>query len=417
MIERRIRRGDYLLRPIPSERKLAAEIGVSHMTARKAVKELLDRNVLSRQPNGNLQISPDYHADAGAGQVVLLYPAFASAYLSHLCQVVSTAAEAYGLSTRPVPYVHWDDPIVLTATNNPGGVIVIPSSLDIPAHILAVLQSNRVVSLDLDLSDRQVPSIRLFSDAHIVSVLDHLLKLGHHHIDCISTHTHNPEIQRRIQLWSDWTYRNGVAGELHERAAPTFTDPTPYAFEEMSAVLRKSPVKATCFVATTFPAAVGAIRACWEQKRAVRRGLIGVRDEHRSARAVHDAVDHGARHARLVESSAALLRLVHERKNPGPAHCGWSRPSRCCSKANRPIGRSVRPNVFDRLPKFDITNLFYLPAVKSSVERETSMRICTIARRAIVVGIGFILASTAIADDHPFAHPPGLGGRSNDVRG
>ena len=269
VIERRIRRGDYLLRPIPSERKLAAEIGVSHMTARKAVKELLDRNVLSRQTNGNLQIAPDYHADANATQVILLYPAFASAYLSHLCQVVSTAAEAYGLSTRPVPYVHWDDPIVLTATNNPGGVIVIPSSLDIPAHILAVLQSNRVVSLDLDLSDKQVPSIRLFSDAHIVSVLDHLLKLGHHHIDCISTHTHNPEIQRRIQLWSDWTYRNGVAGELHERAAPTFTDPTPYAFEEMSAVLRKSPVKATCFVATTFPAAVGAIRACWEQKRAV----------------------------------------------------------------------------------------------------------------------------------------------------
>ena len=269
VIERRIRRGDYLLRPLPSERKLAAEIGVSHMTARKAVKELLERNVLSRQPNGNLQISPDYHADAGAAQLILLYPAFASAYLSHLCQVVSKAAGDYGLSTRPVPYVHWDDPIVLSAMNNPGGVIVIPASLDMPEHILQVLQSNRVVSLDLDLSDKQIPSIRLFSDAHILSVLDHLLKLGHHHIDCISTHTHNPEIQRRIQLWSEWTYRNGVAGELHERAAASFTDPTPAAFDEMSAVLRRPPVKATCFVATTFPAAIGAVRACWELDRLV----------------------------------------------------------------------------------------------------------------------------------------------------
>ena len=38
VIERRIRQGDYVLSPIPGERKIAEETGVSHMTARKAVR-------------------------------------------------------------------------------------------------------------------------------------------------------------------------------------------------------------------------------------------------------------------------------------------------------------------------------------------------------------------------------------------
>src|SRR5580704_16133076 len=126
VIERRIRQGDYLLRPIPSERKIAEETGVSHMTARKAVRVLLDRNVLIRQSNGALGISPSYHADVRPAQVLLLYPAFPSAYLTALCQEVSTAGEQHGLKTRAVPYVHWDDPVVVTAVNNRSGVIIIP---------------------------------------------------------------------------------------------------------------------------------------------------------------------------------------------------------------------------------------------------------------------------------------------------
>ena len=42
VIKRRIREGDYLLDNIPGERKIAEETGVSYMTARRAVQELLD---------------------------------------------------------------------------------------------------------------------------------------------------------------------------------------------------------------------------------------------------------------------------------------------------------------------------------------------------------------------------------------
>src|SRR5256885_13352643 len=96
VIERRIRQGDYLLNPIPGERKIAEETGVSHMTARKAVRGLLDRKVLIRRPNGSLDISPRFQGAAGAAHFILLYPAYASAYLTHLRQTVAEAAERYG---------------------------------------------------------------------------------------------------------------------------------------------------------------------------------------------------------------------------------------------------------------------------------------------------------------------------------
>ena len=272
VIERRIQRGDYVLQPLPSERRIAEETGVSHMTARKAVRALLDRNVLVRRDNGALDISPIYHPETGAASVLLLYPAFASAFLTRLGQTVSQAALKAGIKTRPVQYVHWDDPVVINAVTNRGGVIVVPSSLDVPPHILAALQSNRVVSLDLDLSDRDVPSIRLFPDKHIYTVFDHLQKQGHRRIDCISSHVHNPEIDRRIRLWRDWSYRHAISGELWERPAPSFSDPTPHAYEQMKELLARRSPKATAFVGTTFPAAIGAMRACWD------RGLIVGKD-------------------------------------------------------------------------------------------------------------------------------------------
>ena len=273
VIERRIRQGDYVLAPIPGERKIAEETGVSHMTARKAVRGLLDQKVLIRRPNGLLDIHPSRQADTGTSHFVLLYPAYASTYLTHLRQTVSEAAEQYGLSMRPVQYVHWDDPVVASAATNPVGVIFISSAEDVPAHLLRQLRESKSVSLDRDLSEHNVPSIRLFPDAHIVKVFSHLRELGHQRIDCISTQYHNPEIERRIKLWRDFLHRHDMTGELHERPTRSFGDTTPAAHELMTELLNKGALESTAFVGTTFPAAVGAQRACWEKGLAVGRDV------------------------------------------------------------------------------------------------------------------------------------------------
>src|ERR1700752_5488981 len=89
VIKRRIREGDYLLDSIPGERKIAEETGVSYMTARRAVQELLDAEVLIRGDSGALDVHPTYTRRAKPAEVVLLCPAYPSSYLTQLRVLVS----------------------------------------------------------------------------------------------------------------------------------------------------------------------------------------------------------------------------------------------------------------------------------------------------------------------------------------
>ncbi len=265
VIERRVREGDYLLHNIPGERKIAEETGVSYMTARRAVIELLDRKVLIRRDNGTLDIHPGYNHRKVQTKVVLLYPAYPSPYLAQLRQIVSAALEKHGLSLRPVQYVHWDDPIVREAVANGGGALIIPSANRVPTRILRPLSEQKVVALDGDFSAEGIPSIRLFPDRHIEQVFTHLAAMGHRRIDCVNTQCRNPEIDRRIHLWREWLAREGGEGRLWDDPAPSFTDPTPYAHQMMCRLLEEKRPQATAFVCTTFPAAMGTIRAHWER--------------------------------------------------------------------------------------------------------------------------------------------------------
>ena len=123
--------------------------------------------------------------------------------------------------------------------------------------------------LDGDFSSEGLPSIRLFSERCIERVLEHLWKLGHRRIDCLNTQNRNPEIDRRIDIWQRWRVRRECRGDLHDDPAPIFTDPTIAAYRLMSRLLDERTSKATAFIATTCPAAIGAIRACYERKVAV----------------------------------------------------------------------------------------------------------------------------------------------------
>lgn len=273
VIERRVRAGDYLLRSIPGERKIAEETGVSYMTARRAVTELLKKKVLIRHPDGSLGPHPTLGGEHTRFGVALLYPAFPSAYLAQLQQVVSAALESHRLTLRPVFYVHWDDPVVLEAVANAGGAFVIPSTDPPPPAVVDAIRANKVVVLDGDLTSAGVPSIRLFPDQHIARVFGHLRKLGHRRIDCVNTQQHNPDIDRRIALWRDLLAAHGCTGRLWDSPAPSFSDPTPFAHELMAQAIDAAALDATALLCTTFPAALGAARAAWERGRVVGRDL------------------------------------------------------------------------------------------------------------------------------------------------
>ena len=204
VIKQRIQEGDYFVDSIPGERRIAEETGVSYMTARRAVQQLLEEKVLIRQASGSLEVHPEYTKQVNPAEVVLLYPAYPSSYLTQLRVLVADAAGRRGLSLRPGQFVHWEEQVLVDVIAQAKGTIVIPYGPVIPNRLLKHFTENKVVILDGDFTSDGLPSIRLFSDDCIEHVLNHLWQLGHRNIDCINTQNRNREIDRRIEIWERW---------------------------------------------------------------------------------------------------------------------------------------------------------------------------------------------------------------------
>lgn len=274
VVERRIAAGDYMLKDLPGERRLAEEVGVSYMTARKAVHELIAKNVLSRRPNGSLAVHPGVRSAPAATRVAVLTPAYPSPHLVRCRLAISQAADGRNVLFRPVEYVHWYDPAVSEAIEGSDGLLVIPSTEPIPPSLLKTFSGGdrKVVFFDDDMTAHGIPSIRLFASGHIAKLFDHLWKRGHRRIDCLNAQGRNDEIDRRIGQWRVWLESRGAAGTLWDRPAEPFTDPVATAYDAMWRALEEAE-RPRAIVCTTQPAALGAIRACHDAGLAVGRDI------------------------------------------------------------------------------------------------------------------------------------------------
>jgi DNA-binding LacI/PurR family transcriptional regulator len=277
IIWRRIEAGDYLLNDLPGERKLAADTGVSYMTARKAVLAMIQEGMLAREANGKLYVDPKARRRKSRLDVVFLYPAYPSDHLNHCRLVVTEVANQSDVAIRPVQYVHWDDPIVWDALTGADGVLMIPSTEPIPDHVndRFLEHKRRLVVFDGDWSHLGIPSIRLFPSSHIEALFEHVYRLGHRRIDFLNSQGHNEEINRRVSQWQEWALRRGVKGEVWDEPAPPYTDPTPFAYKLAKQLLknRDSETGPTAVICASQPAAVATMRACYEQGLCVGRDL------------------------------------------------------------------------------------------------------------------------------------------------
>lgn len=269
IIWRRIEAGDYLLNDLPGERKLAVDTGVSYMTARKAVLEMIKEGMLARETNGKLYVDPSFKRSKSRLDVVFLYPAYPSDHLNQCRLAVTEVANQYDVAIRPVQYVHWDDPIVWDALSGADGVLLIPSTESVPAHVIERFTSNsgRLVVFDGEMTQHGIPSIRLYPSSHIESLFEYVYRLGHRHIDFLNSQGHNNEIDRRVEQWQAWSSRREVQSKIWDEPAPPYTDPTAYAYRLAKRLLR-SWNKATgpsVVMCASQPAAIATMRACYEQ--------------------------------------------------------------------------------------------------------------------------------------------------------
>ncbi len=260
-LERRIRFGDYLLNEVPTERELAAEAGVSRMTARKALMDLIATGLLVREPNG--RVSARMLTNQKTMQIGLLVPSLASPDVEAWRLALERVAGSFNAAVRTVMYLHWEDPVLLQAIQAMDGVFLYLSAEAIPDALIGRIRASErpVVAIGDDLTAHGLPSIRLFPPSFVHHLLDLLAELGHTSCDCFNIQTVDAVIAARIAQWNLWRAHRRLPGKLLGQPIAAYQSPLEAAYAEMGRLLDAGELTATSLLCTTAPATIGALRA------------------------------------------------------------------------------------------------------------------------------------------------------------
>jgi len=272
-LRRRILHGNYVIKPIPSERQLAEEFGVNYMTVRRSLRTLQKDQLLVRQPNGRMQVKRIQQGAKDHLNFAFLMPTMFSYTLQLWRNAIERATSGRSCIVRPILYMHWDDPILIDSMEGFDGIFLSSVPEPLPEFIADRLRQPQhpVVVVDHDFSNYGIPSIRIFPPVFVQMLLNHLESLGHTQIGCLNTQPEDSEVRERIEQWRLWMAIHRFSGRLVNSPVRAHGDPIPHAYEVMDKILDSEPNETAWFCVTT-PAAIGVMRALLD------RGLMPGRD-------------------------------------------------------------------------------------------------------------------------------------------
>ena len=262
LLRRRISNGHYLTASFPGERTLAKELGVSHMTGRRVIRDLVDVDVLRRLDNGRITINERAATLRNKLQVGFVTPAYPSESLNKWWLSLRAEVERRHGIARMIPYLDWDDPTVWAAVNGDmDRIFIIPPS-DLPRLLLErlVAARHKVVSMFVNLTDHGVCGIDGGAIGNLDKLFDHLAAQGHRRVDCFNSQPQNRKITEHIAYWQQALAARGLEGELHNDPVPSFGHPAAHARLRMNALLRRGAFHATAVYCVTVAAAKGVMR-------------------------------------------------------------------------------------------------------------------------------------------------------------
>jgi DNA-binding transcriptional regulator YhcF (GntR family) len=270
LVRERLQQGDYVMKPVPSERNLAAEMGVSYMTIRRGLEILETENLIFRQPNGRIGLKPSHEAREALEEggkkhlnLAFLVPTTTSQALEVWRWALEKATKSLPCVVRPILFMHWEDPMLLDAIKGFDGIFLNPIPEAIPESVAELLRhpDHPVVVVDHDFSGYGVPSIDLFPPASVQRLMDHLESMGHTRIGCLNSQPNDLEVQGRINQWRYWMSAHGFSGSLADFGVAASTDAAQHAYDTMSGILSKGKREETAWFCTTAPTAMGAMAA------------------------------------------------------------------------------------------------------------------------------------------------------------
>ncbi len=318
ILKSRVLHGDYLVSPMPGERKLAEEIGVSYMTARKALKHLVETGVIAREEDGKaLPFSPE----GLRGGYVFLAPAFVSMLTIRWQTALNRTLSRAGRILRPVYFTHWNDPAVADALSRFDLIFLLPK-LEPPSELLLRKLhecGKPVVVLETDWTDRGFFSILPTPVEAVTCLLEHLAERGDP-VDCFNTQPLDEIVTGWFRMWEKFPVR----GVMVNDPVDFYEDTLERAVRVASRLLQEHwrPKAVLC---TTLTAAIGLSRVLCDFEMRVGRDvrLAAVNDVKWAAYLTPSITTlENADLDLLIREALAMLR-----NDPGQVRC--LKPARC----------------------------------------------------------------------------------------
>ena len=258
LLRSRLARGEYPAGKLPPLRKLAADMGVSYLTARHAVKTL-------KEAGWN-------RTRAARPLVAMVTPLWA---FTEWHRAVRNSTEALGGQVRFIAYASDTDPNISEAINeNEYDVIFLslPDREDSRLLELVSRENDRVVVMFRDMSMYGIRSLLGADPVYIERFLELLVERGHRRIDAFGRDTDiRAGAGDRYRIWRNWLERHGIEGRFHEMKHQPFVpdDARAADFCRRKFAAEEFGEAVFCF---NPPRASGFYRACFEH------GLVPGRD-------------------------------------------------------------------------------------------------------------------------------------------
>jgi len=127
---------------LPSERLMAQSHGVSYMTMRKVIGQLVDKHYLERRPNIGTFVCASIPEEKVRKQLGVVIPAWSAPEITDLIMHLTEAAEAVNWQLKLIYARSWEDRAIPTLYDESNGLICIAiSDQQIPEQLLQRFRS------------------------------------------------------------------------------------------------------------------------------------------------------------------------------------------------------------------------------------------------------------------------------------
>ena len=271
LLRQRISNGEYPDGTLPAIRQLAEDLGVSYLTARKAVKELKESGIIAHNAsNRKIVIDQTVTKHPLVGVITPFWR------FSEWMRAIRNVTAELGGQSRFVTYASDTDPVITEMLSGNFDVILIElPTRQRPERLLDRLRKlgNRAVVLFHDMSCYGLRSFVGSSPEYIHLFMERLYRCGCRRIDAIgSVNSGDLECSARVQAWRSFLVEHRMKGEFYNAGILPFEYPEQKMCRQTLHLIDSGQLPEAVFCLT--PAlAVGFYRACYERHIEIGRDI------------------------------------------------------------------------------------------------------------------------------------------------